>query len=217
MPMSSSWPFAAGRKVSIAAITAPARVGCRRQAIQGRRVLARDPRRQARDLGRVVAIAGGREHAGARVREQARGITVLLPEAAARREIDLRQRLRRQRRDRARPAAPEASGSIAMRRSTGGGTAAMTWPALKRRPLAQVDDGAVVLERNRRHRMARARRRCASAAAIASGMRCTPSRAVKPRLAEGASARCCFENAPRNNSSSAETSCASRPKLTLSP
>ena len=40
---------------------------------------------------------------------------------------------------------------------------------------------------------------------------------MKPTLSDGASARWRFENAPRNSSSSADTSCASRPKLTFKP
>ena len=178
-----------------------------------------DPRREARDLGGIVAIARGGEHAGARVREQARGITVLLPETAARREIHLRQRLRRQRRDGCRLVLAGSLGSIAMRRSTLSGTAAIDVARADAAAVGAGDDGAVV-------RRARWRIDCvveldaarAARAAIASGIRCTPCRAVKPRLADGAaSARWRFENAPRKSSSNADTSCASRPKLTFKP
>ena len=44
-----------------------------------------------------------------------------------------------------------------------------------------------------------------SASAIASGMRCTPSRAVYPSTPSGARRRCATENAARKNPSRAET------------
>ena len=112
-------------------------------------------------------------------------ITVLLPEPAARREIDLRQRLRRQRRDRfglQRRAASARSRCAAARAAA---RPRSTWRARDAAAVGARDDGAVVARAQSPSTAWSSSTPLASAAAIASGIRCTPSRAVKPRLSDG--------------------------------
>src|SRR6185369_7314034 len=63
--------------------------GIGREPIERGGRVARDPARDARDLGRVRAVARGGDHAGSGVREQARGVAVSLPEFGLRREVYL--------------------------------------------------------------------------------------------------------------------------------
>ena len=147
-PISSSWPFAAGRSVSMAAITArPASAGGKRSS-----AAAVSPVIHAVRLvtsARIVAIARGGEHAGARIGEQARRVAILLPEPAARREIDLRQRLRRQRRD----GGGLRGGQLRLDRDSPQHAGGHGRDDVARRERAAVrarDDGAVALERDGR-------------------------------------------------------------------
>ena len=105
---------------------------------------------------------------------------------------------------------PVSAGVTAMRRKTLNGNAQTTLSAWNTAPpvqrtslLAPLSSIAVTMVFDRTSRC--------KAAAIASGMRCTPLQAVKPTMPGGVCFRWAMEKAARLNMVNAETSWASRP------
>ena len=106
----------------------PPRLGLR-EGVQPARVPPHRPCGEARDLVRVLAVAGRGEHARGPVREHAWPVGVLLPEAGAVREGRPGSRAGISRRRTASACRPVNGGSTAMRRSTPKGREQTTWGA----------------------------------------------------------------------------------------